>query len=306
VRARTLSILFVVFGLLLSTSCKKAADLAKYKDQAMALAGQYAPQLKDLSGKLDGLMAKAKSLPVSIPGVDKLTKLLEDNKGNLGKLQGLVDGIPAKAADAVKSGKKAEVEGLISTINSEVGGGITKITTDLATATTEMVELEKKAAEAAAATATGDFAKALPGGAEVKGAATGVEAQLIAFIEDATKAVDKTTWFDFDRLTFGTGGAALEMDKSKAQLDNIVAILKAYPNVRLKVGGYTDNTGKAEDNKKLSGERASAVVEALKAAGVEPKRLEAEGYGSEHPVCTDDTDECRAKNRRIAVRVSAK
>ena len=135
-RARTLSILFVVFGLLLSTSCKKAADLAKYKDQAMALAGQYAPQLKDLSGKLDGLMAKAKSLPVSIPGVDKLTKLLEDNKGNLGKLQGLVDGIPAKAADAVKSGKKAEVEGLISTINSEVGGGITKITTDLATATT--------------------------------------------------------------------------------------------------------------------------------------------------------------------------
>ena len=290
----------------LGASCKKAADLTKWKDQAMALATQYGPQIKSITGQLDGLITKAKALPASVPGVDKLTKLLDDNKANIGKLQGLVDSIPTKAADAVKSGKKADIEALIQNVNTEVGGGLTKITADVATATTELATLEAAAATPTAP-AGGDFSKKLSSGFELKGSATGVEAQLVGFIEDATKPVDKTTWFNFDRLAFTTGKAALEMDKSKDQLTNIAEILKAYPNARLKIGGYTDNTGKAEDNKKLSGERAKAVVDALKGMGIEAKRLEGEGYGADHPVCpANDTDECKAQNRRIAVRVTAK
>ena len=151
------------------------------------------------------------------------------------------------------------------------------------------------------------FTKTLSTGVVVNGNGQGIEGQLIAFIEDAAKEIDKTTGFNFDRLSFASGSTELDMDASKAQLDNIVAILAAFPNAKLKVGGYTDNDGPADANKKISQKRAEAVVKALTDAGVAADRLEAEGYGPEHPVCeANDTPECKAQNRRIAVRVTAK
>ena len=94
--------------------------------------------------------------------------------------------------------------------------------------------------------------------------------------------------------------------ESQVQITNLVEILKAFPNVSLKIGGYTDNVGDAKSNLKLSADRAAAVVAALKAAGIDGKRLESEGYGQEHPVASNDTEEGRTQNRRIAARVTAK
>ena len=75
--------------------------------------------------------------------------------------------------------------------------------------------------------------------------------------------------------------------------------------MKLKIGGYTDNTGAAAANKTLSKKRADAVVAALVAAGGDKARLAAEGYGQEHPVCpANDTEECKAQNRRIDVNVA--
>ena len=51
-----------------------------------------------------------------------------------------------------------------------------------------------------------------------------------------------TTWFDFDRLLFDTGQATLQ-PASQDQLTDIADILKAYPQVKIRIGGYTDNTG---------------------------------------------------------------
>ena len=104
----------------------------------------------------------------------------------------------------------------------------------------------------------------LPGGLEVNVPERGTESNLIAFLEDPATSADETTWFDFDRLTFETGSAALRPE-SKEQLDNIAAILKAYPSVNVKVGGYTDNTGDDAANLKLSQDRASAVERELDA-----------------------------------------
>jgi photosynthetic reaction center cytochrome c subunit len=152
-----------------------------------------------------------------------------------------------------------------------------------------------------------EYVKEVPGGFTVKGNPDGIESALIAFIEDGSKPVDKTTWFDFDRLLFKTGSAELDSDKSQEQLTNIAEILKAYPKVELKVGGYTDNVGNPAANKKLSTDRAKNVAASLTKLGIAAKRLEAEGYGSDNPVCAaNDTDECRAQNRRISVRVKAK
>jgi OOP family OmpA-OmpF porin len=145
----------------------------------------------------------------------------------------------------------------------------------------------------------------LPDGAEIKVAENSVESRLITFIEDKDKPVDKTTWFTFDRLYFETGKSTLKAE-SQEQLHNIAAILKAYPNVHLKLGGYTDNTGDATVNKKISTERANTAVQELVKLGLDPKRLEAEGYGQEHPVASNDTPEGQAQNRRIDIRVTNK
>jgi outer membrane protein OmpA-like peptidoglycan-associated protein len=151
------------------------------------------------------------------------------------------------------------------------------------------------------------FKKTLPGGVEIEGAATGIESQLISFVEDPAKAVDKTTWFNFDALNFKSGSAELDMDYSQRQINNLVAILKAFPKLQFKIGGYTDSDGDDKANMKLSDNRAKNVMAAIVSQGIDPARLTAEGYGEQHPICAaNDTPECKAQNRRIAVRVTAK
>jgi outer membrane protein OmpA-like peptidoglycan-associated protein len=141
-------------------------------------------------------------------------------------------------------------------------------------------------------------------GQELQVAPNGVESKLIDFI-DSGQSVDKETWFTFDRLEFETGSATLKPD-SQAQLGNMAAILKCYPHVNLKIGGYTDNVGDPASNERLSQARAENTRQAIIAQGVDASRIEAEGYGAQHPVATNDTDQGRQQNRRIDVRVTKK
>jgi OOP family OmpA-OmpF porin len=149
------------------------------------------------------------------------------------------------------------------------------------------------------------MATKLPNGVELNLPEFGVEKKLIAFIEDKGKPVDKTTWFSFDRLDFETGSATLK-PTSAEQLKNIAEIMKAYPKVALKLGGYTDNVGSADTNLKLSQKRAESTMQELVKLGADAKRLQAEGYGEKYPVADNSTEEGRAKNRRIDLRVTSK
>ena len=169
----------------------------------------------------------------------------------------------------------------------------------------EEVMIEKTSATDS--TVVSFFEAKLPSGFEIKGAnANGVESKLVKFIQDETAVVDKNTWFSFDRLQFETGKNTLKPE-SQEQLNNIVEILKAFPSVNLKLGGYTDNVGDAKSNLTLSTERAKNVKAELIKMGVAAERLESEGYGQEHPVCpANDTEECKAQNRRIDIRVTKK
>jgi OmpA-OmpF porin, OOP family len=161
-------------------------------------------------------------------------------------------------------------------------------------------------AGASAVSALGDFFKSkLPDGVELNIPQYGVENKLIAFLNDSSKPVDTTTWFNFDRLTFDTGQATLQ-PSSQEQLNNVAAILKAYPNVHMKIGGYTDSTGDPGANVALSEARAKNVMDALVAAGIDPSRLESKGYGDQYPVGDNNTEEGRAQNRRIAMLVTQK
>ena len=152
---------------------------------------------------------------------------------------------------------------------------------------------------------TGQFTRKLPNAYEIKAPATGIERQIVVFLEDPSKNVESVTWFNFDRLLFETGSATLKPE-SKVQLKNVAEIMKAYPDVKAKIGGYTDNVGDPSSNLKLSQDRATAVVTELVALGVAPDRLGAEGYGEQHPVADNSTEDGRRQNRRIAMRVTEK
>jgi outer membrane protein OmpA-like peptidoglycan-associated protein len=177
---------------------------------------------------------------------------------------------------------------------------------------TASLDSMNNAASAAANKATaawaslGDFFKTkLPDGTELNIPSLGVEARLIKYLNDGSAPADKDTWFDFDRLLFDTGSATLQ-PASDEQLHNIAEILKAYPTVKIRIGGYTDNTGDAGANVKLSQDRANNVMAALTEMGVDPARMTAKGYGEDHPIADNSTDEGRQKNRRISMRIVEK
>jgi OOP family OmpA-OmpF porin len=145
----------------------------------------------------------------------------------------------------------------------------------------------------------------LPDGTSLNAPTLGVETRLVKYLDDGTVVVTDDQWFDFDRLLFDTGQATLKPE-SQEQLSNVAAILKAYPKAKARVGGYTDNTGDAAANLKLSEARANNVVAELTKLGVDPSRLEAKGYGEEHPVADNSTEEGRQKNRRISLHITEK
>jgi outer membrane protein OmpA-like peptidoglycan-associated protein len=145
----------------------------------------------------------------------------------------------------------------------------------------------------------------LADGTTIRIAPNGVERQLLAFIQDPAQTVDNEAWFTTDRLEFDTDSATLR-PSSDAQLDAIAAILRAYPNVKIKFGGYTDNTGEPALNRQLSADRAVSAMNGLISRGIAADRVEAEGYGAQFPVADNATEEGRQRNRRVDVRVTAK
>ncbi len=200
------------------------------------------------------------------------------------------------------SGSGDKVEESVSGVTDKVA----EVANDAKDATGELVSRGVDAVEGAVGELGDFFKRTLTNGVELNIPENGIENQLIDFIEDADRAIDKTTWFNFDRLTFDTGKSTLDMEHSREQLENITAILKAYPATKIKIGGYTDNTGSKEGNMNLSQARAEAVQSVLSDMGIAADRMEAEGYGDAHPVASNETEEGRAQNRRIALRFTDK
>ena len=121
----------------------------------------------------------------------------------------------------------------------------------------------------------------------------------------AARPATSETWFSFDRLQFENDSTTLT-PASNEQLRNIAEILKAYPNVNVKIGGYTDNVADDAYNMKLSQERATNTMNQIAALGVAPSRMEAEGYGENNPIADNSTPDGRQRNRRVDIRVTEK
>lgn len=147
----------------------------------------------------------------------------------------------------------------------------------------------------------------LPDGKELNAYKGGIEDMLVTFLKTDYTALGpdslKNIWFDFDNLNFETGSASITAE-SQVQIQNLTAILMAFPKAHLKIGGYTDKTGNEPANVKLSGERATAVKAALTKAGVGSQIEGAEGYGSQYAKFPADApEEERIKDRHVSVSV---
>ncbi|GAB3337182.1 hypothetical protein GCM10027429_21340 [Marivirga atlantica] len=88
-------------------------------------------------------------------------------------------------------------------------------------------------------------------------------------------------------------------EEAKAYLDDLAVLLNANKALQLKVSGHTDNIGTVEANQTISEERAKAVVDYLMEIGIEEDRLSYEGKGATVPLYKNNTEENRAKNRRV-------
>ncbi|KAA2286299.1 OmpA family protein [Arenimonas fontis] len=102
--------------------------------------------------------------------------------------------------------------------------------------------------------------------------------------------------FDFDKDTLRPDAIAI--------LDEAIAILQKYPQLRVEVAGHTDSIGTEQYNQGLSERRAKAVYDYLINAGISAGRLVGpNGYGESRPIDTNDTREGRARNRRTELNV---
>ncbi len=97
--------------------------------------------------------------------------------------------------------------------------------------------------------------------------------------------------FDFDKATL--------QQASGKQLQDVLTLLHTNPDLRLEIQGHTDSDGSADYNLQLSQRRAESVRQYLLLFGIEPSRLQAKGYGESMSVVPNNSEENKAKNRRV-------
>jgi outer membrane protein OmpA-like peptidoglycan-associated protein len=112
-------------------------------------------------------------------------------------------------------------------------------------------------------------------------------------------AMDRDGFIALD-IHFATGKAEI-LPESHSIIEEIVALLRKRPDLRIGVEGHTDNTGMPASNKTLSNDRAKSVAAAIASAGIDSSRLDPAGYGQERPIADNRTEDGRAKNRRVEI-----
>ena len=113
------------------------------------------------------------------------------------------------------------------------------------------------------------------------------------------------------KLVLGENAVRFDTNKStltaaaKANLDKLIPVFNQYPDTDIQIYGYTDSTGAAEYNLKLSGERAASVKSYLIGKGLSSARFVTTGLGIADPIADNGTVEGRSKNRRVEFAITA-
>ena len=105
----------------------------------------------------------------------------------------------------------------------------------------------------------------------------------------------KNIFFEFDKSNI--------LQQSYKELQQLIELLTENPNMKIEIGGHTDDKGTIEYNQRLSENRANAVVKYLINKGISEKRLKYKGYGELHPIDTNETEAGRFNNRRVEFKI---
>lgn len=101
-------------------------------------------------------------------------------------------------------------------------------------------------------------------------------------------------------ITFDTNKSNIKSN-FKPVLDSVAKVIAEFDKTKVQIVGYTDNTGTAAINNKLSAERANSVATYLKLRGVAAGRIMASGLGSSNPIASNATEAGREQNRRVEI-----
>ncbi|GAA4766061.1 OmpA family protein [Stakelama sediminis] len=103
-------------------------------------------------------------------------------------------------------------------------------------------------------------------------------------------------------ITFATDSANIQ-PQFRSTLDQVAQVLQQYPDTYVDVYGHTDSTGSAQYNQALSERRAQSVAGYLTSHGVQAARIATRGFGETQPIASNDTEEGRAENRRVEIKL---
>lgn len=143
----------------------------------------------------------------------------------------------------------------------------------------------------------------LPNGQKLDLAEGSFNYKFAKYLTDSSAKVNQV--FTFDNLNFESNTSTLGADSEKT-IQDLAKIMSAYPRVQVKLTCYTDNTGDSLQNRRLSLKRAFAVKNLLIANGIEDLRIDFAGRGRLNPVASNATEEGKAKNRRVELKVIKK
>ncbi len=117
---------------------------------------------------------------------------------------------------------------------------------------------------------------------------------------EVTEAVQKALNAYAKTILFDTGKSSIKAQSEKV-LQDIIAILKEYPNAKFTVEGHTDSVGSENLNMELSEARALSVKDYLTSNGIDQFRLSSKGFGEAKPIDSNKTRAGRANNRRVEI-----
>lgn len=122
---------------------------------------------------------------------------------------------------------------------------------------------------------------------------TGIEVERVG--DEIKLSLPAAISFDFN--------SAVVRPEMRTELQQVATVLTSYPSTVIGVFGHTDNVGSEAVNQRLSEQRATSVAGSLQSFGVPQARMQTQGFSFNQPIATNDTEEGRAQNRRVELRI---
>jgi hypothetical protein len=227
------------------------------------------------------LRQRLENLPDDLIGLPQFKEQVGSSESILGALAGRTTWLVRDLESVMRENKPETIESFHAHITS-IRGDLTFTNQALTNAFHDLIVFEQDAARQTS------WSFKLSSGYEVKAAPGGLERGLIEFASSAKKETPSASWHRFDRLYFVDIRTSLRMDKSEAQLGQVVEILKSYPKLQLDLSAFGIEAQRRQDVRARTLARIEVLREELLRRGIAADRVRIERDG---PACPIDAPE---------------